>query len=116
MRGWPGRRVEFVPQMEATECGAAGLAMILGYHGHHATLPELRQACGVSRDGASALGIVQAARGFGLAAHGVRVELEQLPLLRLPALLHWEFDHFVVLERLQASGPPWWTPPVAGGI
>jgi len=99
---WPRsrKRVDFIAQMEATECGAAGLAMILAYHGHHAPLPEVRQACGVSRDGASALAIVRAARAYGLEAHGVRLELEQLPLLPLPALLHWNFDHFVVLERV----------------
>ena len=98
---WPGsrRRVEFIPQMEVTECGAAGLAMILAYHGHHATLPEVRQACGVSRDGASALALVKAAQGYGLAAKGVKADLDQLPLLPLPAILHWDFDHFVVLER-----------------
>jgi len=101
-RWWPcsRKRVDFIAQMEATECGAAGLAMILAYHGHHAPLPEVRQACGISRDGASALAIIKAARSYGLEAHGVRLELEQLPLLPLPALLHWDFDHFVVLERM----------------
>jgi len=94
------RRVDFIAQMEATECGAAALAMILAYHGHHAPLPEVRQACGISRDGASALAIVTAARCYGLEARGVRLELEQLPQLPLPAVLHWDFDHFVVLERL----------------
>jgi ABC-type bacteriocin/lantibiotic exporter with double-glycine peptidase domain len=93
--------VDFIPQMEATECGAAALAMILGYHGHHAPLPEVRQACGISRDGASALAIVEAARGFGLEAQGVRADLEQLALLPLPAILHWDFDHFVILESLK---------------
>jgi ABC-type bacteriocin/lantibiotic exporter with double-glycine peptidase domain len=97
---WAGKRVTFIPQMEVTECGAAGLAMVLAYHGHHASLPEVRQACGVSRDGASALAIVRAARGYGLEAQGVRVEMDQLGLLPLPAILHWDFDHFVVLERL----------------
>ena len=103
-RPWAGRRVAFIPQLEATECGAAGLAMILAYHGHHATLPEVRQACGVSRDGASALALVRAARGYGLEAQGVRLELEQMDQLPLPAILHWDFDHFVVLERLGRAG------------
>ncbi|MDR3673429.1 MAG: peptidase domain-containing ABC transporter [Holophaga sp.] len=104
---WMGRsrkRVEFIAQMEATECGAAGLAMILAFHGHHAPLPEVRQACGISRDGASALAIITAARSYGLEAHGVRLELEQLPGLPLPAILHWDFDHFVVLERMGRAG------------
>jgi len=98
------KRVPFVPQMEATECGAASLAMVLAWHGHHAPLPEVRQACGVSRDGASALALVNAAREYGLEARGVRVELDQLPLLPLPAILHWDFDHFLVLERLGGKG------------
>jgi ABC-type bacteriocin/lantibiotic exporter with double-glycine peptidase domain len=100
----PRKRVDFIAQMEATECGAAGLAMILAHHGHHAPLAEVRQACGISRDGASALAIIKAARSYGLEAHGVRLELEQLPHLKLPAILHWDFDHFVVLERVGKAG------------
>jgi ABC-type bacteriocin/lantibiotic exporter with double-glycine peptidase domain len=96
--------VDFIPQLEATECGAAGLAMILASHGHHAPLPEVREAVGVSRDGASALAVVQAARGYGLEAQGARVEPEGLALLPTPALLHWDFDHFVVLERVTKTG------------
>ena len=101
-RRW--RRVGFIPQLEAAECGAASLAMILAYHGHHAPLPEVRQRCGVSRDGASARALVEAARGYGLEARGVRLELDQLAGLPLPAILHWDFDHFVVLERLGRRG------------
>ena len=86
--------------MEVTECGAASLAMVLAYHGHHASLPEVRQACGVSRDGANAQAIVRAAEGFGLGAEGVKLELADLDQLPLPAILHWDFYHFVVLERL----------------
>ena len=102
--GWRRRRVDFIAQMESTECGAAALAMILAYHGHHAPLAEVRQACGISRDGASALAIVKAARSYGLEAQGVALELEQLPDLALPAILHWDFDHFVVVERVDKAG------------
>jgi len=94
------KRVRYTPQMEVTECGAASLAMVLAYHGHHASLPEVRQACGVSRDGANALAIVRAARGYGLDAKGAKPAMEQLSQLPLPAILHWDFNHFVVLERL----------------
>lgn len=97
------RRVRFIPQIETTECGAASLAMVLAYHGHHAPLSELRQACGVSRSGADALAIVRAARSYGLEADGVRVEMEQLEALALPAIIHWDFDHFLVLERLTST-------------
>ena len=104
--GWPWarKRVAFLAQMEVTECGSAALAMILASHGHHAPLSEVRKACGISRDGASALAIVTAARAYGLEAHGVRVELDQLAQLWLPAILHWDFDHFVVLERTGRTG------------
>lgn len=95
------RRVTYIPQMEVTECGAASLAMVLGYHGHHAPLAEVRQACGVSRDGANAKSIVQAARAYGLQAQGAKIpDLSQLTQLPLPAILHWDFNHFLVLERL----------------
>ncbi|HET7752669.1 MAG TPA: peptidase domain-containing ABC transporter [Anaeromyxobacteraceae bacterium] len=94
------RRVPYVPQMEVTECGAACLAMVLGYHGHHAPLSELRHACGVSRSGADLLAVARAARRYGLAAEGFRVEVEQLEEIPLPAILHWDFEHFVVLERI----------------
>lgn len=94
------KRIHYTPQMEVTECGAACLTMVLACHGHHASLPEVRQACGVSRDGANALAIVRAARGYGLDAKGAKPTMEQLYQLPLPAILHWDFNHFVVLERL----------------
>lgn len=103
LRFFRNRRVPFIPQMEAVECGAASLAMILGYHGHHAPLVEVRQACGVSRDGVNALAILTAARSWGLEAEAVRLELEHLDDLVLPAILHWGFNHFLVLERLRGK-------------
>lgn len=103
--GWSllRRRVPYIPQMEMAECGAASLAMVLAYHGHHAPLPEVRQACGVSRDGATALGIVRAARVYGLEAAGVTLDLGDFGKLPLPAVLHWGFRHFLVLERIRSS-------------
>jgi ATP-binding cassette, subfamily B, bacterial len=103
MRPLLRRRVRFIPQIETTECGAASLGMILAYHGHHAPLSELRLACGVSRGGADALALARAARAYGLVAQGVRVEMDGLAQLALPAVLHWDFDHFLVLERLTAT-------------
>lgn len=98
------KRVPYLPQMEAVECGAASLAMILAYHGHHAPLVEVRQACAVGRDGTSAEGILRAARAYHLEAEAVQVALEHLHDLPVPAILHWGFNHFVVLERLTSRG------------
>jgi len=98
------RRVPCVEQMAATECGAACLAMVLGYHGRQVPLDELRQLCAVNRDGVSALTLLNAAGLFGLRGRGVRVDLEDLALLERGTILHWEFNHFVVFERLTRHG------------
>lgn len=85
-------------QMEALECGAASLAMIMGYYGKYVSLEVLRIECGVSRDGTKASSILKAARKFGFDAHGFRMEIEGLADVKLPVILFWNFNHFVVLE------------------
>lgn len=84
--------------MEAAECGAACMTMILGYYGRWIPLDKVRQDCGVSRDGSKASYIVKAAEGYGLYASGLRVTPESIRKLRFPLIAFWNLNHFVVVE------------------
>ncbi|MEC4590944.1 MULTISPECIES: NHLP family bacteriocin export ABC transporter peptidase/permease/ATPase subunit [Nitrospirillum] len=104
------RPVPTVFQMEAAECGAACLAMVLAHHGKWAPLPELREACGVSRDGSRASNIVRAARAYGLEAKGFRCEPHHLADIAMPCIVFVDLSHYVVLEgmtggRVQLNDP-----------
>lgn len=90
--------------MEAAECGIACLAMLLGYFGHHVPLAELRALVGTSRDGHSAGDLLRAARLLGLEGRGLRAPLSRLGSISLPAVLHWEKSHFVVLQSMGRRG------------
>ena len=96
--------VPVIMQMEALECGAACLAMVLAYYGKWIPLEQVRADCGVSRDGANARNVLRAARSYGLSAKGYRYETETLRNKgTFPCIIHWNFRHFVVLTGFRGK-------------
>jgi ATP-binding cassette subfamily B protein RaxB len=92
-------KLPVILQAEAAECGLACLAMVAGYHGYQTSLSELRRIFAVSSKGATLQSLSSAADRIGLAGRGVRCDLEDLPELRTPAILHWGLNHYVVLKK-----------------
>lgn len=105
---WPlfsgRRRPELVLQSEAAECGLACLAMIAGYHGHELDLNALRRRYGSSLKGASLAQLIATARNLGFDTRALRAEMEYLSRLDMPCILHWDLNHFVVLDRVDGNG------------
>ena len=85
-------------QMEAIECGAASLGIILGYYNKIVSLEQLRYDCGVSRDGSKASNIVKAAQKYNLIGKGIRRDIEDCKNINQPTMVFWNFNHFLILE------------------
>lgn len=97
-------KVPVVMQMEALECGAASLTMVLAYYNKWIPLEQVRADCGVSRDGSNAKNLLKAARSYGLIARGYRYEPEDLKKNgKFPCIIHWNFNHFVVLDGFKGN-------------
>ncbi len=97
-------KVPFVQQLEVADCGAACLTMVLHYHGSHLRLDDVRRQSGVTRAGLDAMAIVRTGEALGLRGRGVRAEVEDLDQLPPATILHWDFNHFVVLEKVTRDG------------
>lgn len=107
------KRTPTILQLEAAECGAASLAIILGYYRKFLPLDELRSLCGVSRDGAKASNILKAARKLGLEAQGLKAELDHLETFDEPAIAFVNFNHYVVIEGVK-NGKVYINDPASG--
>lgn len=96
-------KVPTILQMEATECGAASLAMIFAYWGKHVTLEKMRIETDVNRDGVNAKSMAQAAKRNGFECHVYSKPLQKMLELPVPSIIHWEFSHFVVFEGVKGK-------------
>lgn len=99
-----GAKIPVFMSSELAECGLACLAMIANYHGHDLDLNSLRQRFHMSLNGTSLKGLMLLADNLGFSTRPVRVELEALGELQLPVIIHWDFNHFVVLKHVNKSG------------
>ena len=97
------RQVPVILQMNEVECGLACLAMIFSYHGRKTSISELRTTYGVSRDGLSASNLVKAARRTGMIARAISLQKNDFKHVTFPAIIHWQFNHFLVVERWTQS-------------
>src|SRR6478735_1269198 len=102
----PHKRVKTpsILQMDAMECGAVCLSIILAYHGLYISSEEAREICGVTRDGSKAINIIKAARALGMNADGRRIqEIDSLRYMQPPFVIFWKFNHFMVVEGVMKS-------------
>jgi len=101
LRFWSSRRLPVLLQTEAAECGLACLAMVAGHWGHRIDLASMRRRFSVSLKGATLKSLIGVAQGLALQTRPVKLDLQHLPDLKLPCLLHWDMNHFVVLKQLR---------------
>lgn len=94
-----GQKLPIIYQTEIAECGLACLAMVAGFHGHHTDLRELRNRHSITLKGATLAQVVSIAERMNFSTRAIKVELEDLKLVRCPAILHWDLNHFVVLKK-----------------
>jgi ATP-binding cassette subfamily B protein len=97
------RKVPELLQMNPLECGAACLAMVLSYYGRKTSISEIHKSAGLGRDGLSALSIVKIARRYGLKVRTISLVGNNFRLIHLPAIVYWQFNHFIVVERWSSS-------------
>ncbi len=97
------RKIEAIQQIDEMDCGAASLGMICRHFGRKVSLARIRQLCHTSTDGTSLKALCRAATELGLAARALKVSLRNLPLMPLPAIIHWEGNHWMVLYDVQPA-------------
>lgn len=100
---WSSRRLPILMQTEAAECGLACLAMISSYWGHQIDIPSMRRRFSVSMKGVNLKGLMAMASGLSLQTRPLKLDLQHLPELKLPCILHWDLNHFVVLKSVTAK-------------
>jgi ATP-binding cassette subfamily B protein RaxB len=98
-----GRALPVILQTEATECGLACLAMVAGFHRHHVDLMTLRRRFPISLKGATLSDVIQIAQKIDMSTRPLKLDLEDLHQLKLPCVLHWNFNHFVVLKEVNSK-------------
>lgn len=96
-------RLPLIRQSQATECGLACLGMIANYHGHEIDMITLRRRFATSLKGATLADVIAMAEQLNMSSRALRIDLEELPRLRTPCILHWELNHFVVLKKVQGN-------------
>src|SRR5207253_6211364 len=96
-RGKRIRKIDHIAQIDETDCGAASLGMICRHFGRKVSLARIRQLCHTATDGTSLTAITRTASELGLAARALKVSLRNLPMMPLPAIVHWEGNHWIVL-------------------